>query len=139
MKRRITEGINESWISDTNRKIEKGARRRGGFERLGMRAKPRIRALLRKTRKDVAARYFQLLSGHAMIAPFLNDKWGWTDSDECWWCEDGKQSRDHLFKECRAWEHEINELWSTVGRISGKREEGDGPFKSRRGFGFHVR
>jgi hypothetical protein len=29
----------------------------------------------------VASRYFQLLSGHAMIAPFLKDRWGWTDSD----------------------------------------------------------
>ena len=26
-----------------------------------------------------------------------------------------------------------------MGRISGKREGEDGPFKSRRGFGFHVR
>ena len=49
------------------------------------------------------------------------------------------QSRDHLFKECRAWEKEIKELWTTVGGVSGKREGGDGPFKSRKGFGFHVR
>ena len=75
-------------------------------------------------------------------APFLKDKWGWTDTDRCWWCEKGRQSRDHLFKECRAWEGEIRELWSTVGRISGKRgleKDRDSPLKSRRGFGFHVR
>ena len=83
--------------------------------------------------------YWRLLSGHAMIAPFLRDRWGWTDTDRCWWCERGRQSRDHLFKECRAWEREIRELWTTVGGISGKREDRDGPFKSRRGFGFHVR
>ena len=38
---------------------------------------------------------------------------------------------------------EITELWSEVGRISGKRGEKEdrdgGPFKSRKGFGLHVR
>ena len=34
---------------------------------------------------------------------------------------------------------EIGELWRTVGKISGRKEGGDGPFKSRKGFGFHVR
>ena len=111
---------------------------RGAFEKPRGGARPRIRPLLRTTRKSVAARYFQLLSGHAMIAPFLKDRWGWTDTDRCWWCERGRQSRDHLFKECKAWEREIRELWTTVGGISGKREDRDGPFKSRKGFGFHV-
>ena len=77
-----------------------------------------------------------------MIAPFLKERWGWTETDRRWWCEGGRQSREHLFKECRAWEKEIRELWKTVGSISGKRnkEEGSsGPFRSRKGFGFHVR
>ena len=90
--------------------------------------------------------FFQLLSGHAMIAPFLKEKWGWIDSDRCWWCGGGRQSRDHLFKECITWKREITELWNEVGRISGKRgKEGEredrdgGLFKSRKGFGLHVR
>ena len=37
------------------------------------------------------------------------------------------------------WGKEIKELWSKVGKISGKRKEEDGPFRSRKGFGFHVR
>ena len=40
------------------------------------------------------------------------------------------------------WKKEIAELWQEVGRISGKRKEGnrdEGPFKGRKGFGFHVR
>ena len=70
--------------------------------------------------------------------------WGWTSSDRCWWCEGGRQSRDHLFKECKTWKKEIAELWKEVGRISGKRKEmeddrDEGPYKSRKGFGFHVR
>ena len=94
--------------------------------------------------KGVASRFFQLLSGHAMIAPFLKEKWRWTDSDRCWWCNGGRQSRDHLFKECVMWKKEIDELWKEVGRISGRRGEGEngrdeGPFKSRKGFGFHVK
>ena len=92
--------------------------------------------------KRVAARYFQLLSGHAIIAPFLKDRWGWTNTDRCWWCEEGRQTREHLFKECKAWKEGIEELWRVVGGISGRRgkEEGsDRPFKSRKGFGFHVR
>ena len=87
----------------------------------------------------MASRYFQLLSGHAMTAPFLKERWGWTDTDTCWWCDGGRQSRDHLFKECKRWEKEIGELWKEVGMISGRREGGDSPFKSRRGFGFHVK
>ena len=64
----------------------------------------------------------------------------------CWWCNGRRQSRDHLFKECITWKKEIEELWKEVGRISGKRGENEkgnemdgGPFRSRKGFGFHVR
>ena len=42
------------------------------------------------------------------------------------------------------WKKEIEELWKEVGKISGKRGGKDndrdvGPFRSRRGFGFHVK
>ena len=139
LKRRITEGVCRRWIEDTTARMKGKNGGRGAFVGPDKRARPRIRAPLRKTEKGVAARFFQLLSGHAMIAPFLKDRWGWTDSDACWWCDGGRQSRDHLFKECRKWKKEIEELWNEVGRISGRREEGKGPFKSRNGFGFHVR
>ena len=44
---------------------------------------------------------------HAIVAPFLKEKWGWTDTDICWWCNRGRQSREHLFKECTAWTKEM--------------------------------
>ena len=53
-----------------------------------------------------------------MTAPFLRDKFKWVDSDQCWWCSSGRQSREHLFKECRAWKNEIRKLWKEVGEIS---------------------
>ena len=77
-----------------------------------------------------------------MIAPFLRDKYGWVESDQCWWCSGGRQSREHLFKECRTWKEEIRELWKRVGEISGegRRESGRaGPRKRSKGFGFRSR
>ena len=68
---------------------------------------------------------------------------GGIDSDRCWWCNRGRQSRDHLFKECTTWKKEITELWNEVGRISGRRgkekenenekENRDGPFQEQEG------
>ena len=58
------------------------------------------------------------------------------DSDQCWWCERGRQLREHLFKECSAWICEIRALREAVGEASGKRS-GSGHvaarWKSRRG------
>ena len=75
-----------------------------------------------------------------MIAPFLKDKFGWVDSDICWWCTRGKQTREHLFKECSAWREEIKELWKEIG------EAPRGPaetvkrriYRGRKGFGINV-
>lgn len=69
--------------------------------------RPGVRPQFRGVPKRIAARYFQLLSGHAVVAPFLKEKWGWIDRDMCWWCEKGRQSRANLFKECTAWTKEI--------------------------------
>ena len=81
---------------------------------------PRIPRELQRTNKELASRFFQLASRHAMIAPFLKEKFGWIEPDSCWWCSGGRQSREHLFKECRTWKNEIRTLWKTVGDISGE-------------------
>ena len=93
---------------------------------------------LRGAPKSIAARFFQLSSGHAMIAPFLKERWGWTDTDICW-CNSGRQSREHLFKECKTRTREIIELWTAVGKASGRRKQTDDLLKSRNGFGYGVR
>ena len=70
-----------------------------------------------------------------MIAPFLKDKFGWVESDTCWWCSSGWQSREHLFKECRTWKDEIRLIWKTVGDIAGgHRVRTTGRYKGRKGF-----
>ena len=78
---------------------------------------------MRRVRKSIAQRYYQLLSGHAATGPFLHDRMSGpqrAESDECWWCNCGKrQSRHHLFAECRAWLPQIRELWQRIGKDCG--------------------
>ena len=138
--RGVSERTTRRWMEDTRARMSGSGR--GAFRVPDREARPGIRPLLGTAKKRVASRFFQLLSGHAMIAPFLKERWGWTDTDKCWWCEGGRQSRGHLFKECKAWEKEIRELWMAVGSIPGKRNKDEGmgrPFRSRKGSGFHVR
>ena len=75
-----------------------------------------------------------------MIAPFLKGKFGWVEPDGCWWCGGGRQTSEHLFKECRAWKDEIRSLWKKVGEISGdiRVRSGGEIYKGRKGFCFGV-
>ena len=90
---------------------------------------PRIPKSLQGTSRELASRFFQLASGHAMIALFLKEKFGWVESDLCWWCCSDRLSREHLFKECKTWKEEIRRLWRKVGDISG--EAGIGAERTR--------
>ena len=75
------------------------------------------------TPKTVAGRYYQLLSGHAAIGPCLKDKIHKTVDDKCWWCGGGRrQTRHHLFTECRAWRPQIAKLWKDIGKACGWRD-----------------
>ena len=64
---------------------------------------------------------------------------GGTETDTCWWCNGGRQSREHLFKECLTWKREIRELWTAVGEASGMGEQTDEPFKNKKGLGYRIR
>ena len=78
---------------------------------------------MRRVQKSTAQRYYQLLSGHAAIGSFLHDRMSGPqrlDFDECWWCRCGKrQSRHHLFVECKIWTPQIRTLWQRVGKDCG--------------------
>ena len=95
---------------------------------------PGIPLELQEVPKELASRFFQLASGHAMIAPFLREKLGWIDSDVCWWCSSGRQTREHLFRECSAWAKGVRELWEEVGRVSGTCKENRSRHRGRKGF-----
>ena len=75
---------------------------------------------MRSVRKHMAQRYYQLLTGHAAIRSFLHDRMTGPqrlESDNSWWCNCGRrQSRHHLFAECRAWAPQTRALWSRVGK-----------------------
>ena len=57
-----------------------------------------------------------------MVAPFLKENPGRIDRAVCWWCDKGRQSREHLLKECTAWTSEIRMLWRKVGEALGNRK-----------------
>jgi hypothetical protein len=56
------------------------------------RKKTGFRSALQHLPKVLASRYYQLMSGHALIAPYMKENLHKTDSDECWWCETGSIS-----------------------------------------------
>ena len=70
LKRQRTERAYKLWREDI-------ARRNHGrttFKAPAEGARPRIREGLRAAPKGLAARFYQLASGHAMTAPFLKDR-----------------------------------------------------------------
>ena len=74
----------------------------------------RMRKALNRTRKELAGRYYQLLSGHAAVAEHLK-RVGQMQSDRCFWCGTGeRQTRFHLFVKCRRWKPEIEEMWKKI-------------------------
>ena len=120
--------------------IAKKSRSRRPYYIPGEGVVPKIPVGLQRVPKELASRFFQLSSGHEMIAPFLKEKFGWTDSDSCWWCSGGRQSREHLFKECKTWREEIRTLWKEVGEASGSNKSGESGcrYKGKKGFCFGI-
>ena len=81
------------------------------------------RQALRRVRKSLASRYYELLSDHAAIGSFLHERLTGPlrrESSECQWCDSGRrESRHHLFVECKAWTPQIHKLWKWVGKGCG--------------------
>ena len=70
----------------------------------------------------IAARFYQLKSGHAVIAKYLRQIRKRRDM-KCWWCGHKYQTRDNLFKWCKRWKREQKRLWID-GQEGGKGYEG---------------
>src|SRR5437016_14664957 len=72
---------------------------------------------LLKERKELAGRYYQLLSRHAAIRAYLPRIEKITRAER-WWCRSRKrQSRQHLFFRCRRWAPKSRKLWKCVGEV----------------------
>jgi len=63
-----------------------------------------------RSRKLIAARFYQLQTGHALMAKYLM-RMGKRSDMKCWWCGHEYQTRDHLFKWCKRWKREQKRLW----------------------------
>jgi len=50
-----------------------------------------------KAWKSIAARFYQLKSGHGLMVQYLK-RIGKRKDMKCWWCGHEYQTRDHLFK-----------------------------------------
>jgi len=61
-------------------------------------------------KKTIAARFYQLKSGHALIVKYLLRIRKRRDM-KCWWCGHEYQTRDHLFKWCKRWKREQKRVW----------------------------
>ena len=73
-----------------------------------------------------------------MTAPFLKERLKWTESDLCWWCGTGGQTREHCFKGCITWRKEIGTLWKRVGQAEEKKARGGCERVCRKGKGFEY-
>ncbi|KAA8900215.1 hypothetical protein FN846DRAFT_920837 [Sphaerosporella brunnea] len=95
----------EQWIrQSTSLRASYAPRKKTGF-----------RPALKKERKALASRYYQLLTGHAITAPYLKEKLHKRDSDKCWFCLSGRRrTREHLFKDCDRWLPQIRALWLSM-------------------------
>ena len=86
------------------------------------------RGALRKARKSLASRYYQLLSGHSAIGSFLHERMTGPQRLEpsaCWWCNSEKrQSRNHLFTECNAWAPHIRSCGRGLGKTASGSTQG---------------
>jgi len=63
-----------------------------------------------KSQKSIAARFYQLKTGHALMGKYLR-RIGKRRDMKCWWCGHEYQTRDHLFKWCKRWKREQKRLW----------------------------
>jgi hypothetical protein len=83
---------------------------------------PNFRPKLHCVWKELASHYYQLMTGHAVIAPYLKHKKKTSDLETCWWCEkDIRQTQDHLFKDYVHWKEDMKIFWRKVTKDIGPR------------------
>jgi ribonuclease HI len=87
----------------------------------------RVERVVAGSPKKLAARFYQLKTGHCRTGQYL--KWSKSrTSAKCGWCPCEVQTREHLFKNCRRWKLQQKTLWAEVRRDTGR---GKNRFKIR--------
>jgi hypothetical protein len=87
----------------------------------------RVEKIVAGSPKRLAARFYQLRTGHCLTGEYLK----WTKnraSAECGWCPGKVQTREHLLKNCLRWKLQQKTLWAEVRRDTGR---GKNRFKIR--------
>jgi ribonuclease HI len=75
-----------------------------------------------KSRKSIAASFYGVKAGHALLGKYL--RWIGKRSDKkYWWCGHEYQTRDHIFKWCKRWKREQKGLWDD-GQVGEEGYEG---------------
>ena len=74
-----------------------------------------------KAPKRVAARYYQLKTGHALTAIHMK-RIKRQENDQCWWCFRSKQTREHLLKHCTPWRAQQKAMWAKVEKVTKRRK-----------------
>ena len=77
-----------------------------------------------------------------MIAPYLKERWGWIDTDRCWWCDREDRvgstcSRSVVHGRTRS-ESYGKRLGTYLGKGKGRKGQ-TSPSRVGRVFGIHVR
>jgi hypothetical protein len=79
-------------------------------------------AMVARSTKGQASRYYQLIPGHALIGQYLkgtNNR----PSAECGWCGYKAQTREHLFKRCPRLRPQQKILWAETRKETGRGED----------------
>jgi ribonuclease HI len=75
-----------------------------------------INGTLAKAPKLLAARYYQLKTGHASVGIYLK-RINATETDDCWWCGAAAQDAKHLWADCREWRSERRVLKRALEKV----------------------
>jgi len=105
----INQRLTELKLAESKKKIKEMGRKSKHSYRYDL-VKRGGNSAVMGSRKSIAARFYQLKTGHALLGKYLR-RIGKRRDMKCWWCGHEYQTKDHLFKWCKRWKREQKRLW----------------------------
>jgi ribonuclease HI len=105
----ISRRLTETKWEESNKEIKQLGKRSKHSYRYDLVKRGGNKAVI-TSKKSIAARYYQLKTGHALMGKYLR-RIGKRRDMKCWWCGYDYQTRDHLFKWCKRSKREQKRLW----------------------------